>query len=142
MRALKQIFWIITLLVMSVLFLGQDARAEDIKWSDPLDPQVSVAFVGQSFSITALLDTGAHFSVIDKKLADEMNVKRSAEKVEIYIPAAGRTVDLFFAKPFEITISESEVPLTISPVVIDFSAYEDGELGGFAYVLFLSLIHI
>ena len=94
MRALKQIFWIITLLVMSVLFLGQDARAEDIKWSDPLDPQVSVAFVGQSFSIAALLDTGAHFSVIDKKLADEMNVKRSAEKVEIYIPAAGRTVDL------------------------------------------------
>lgn len=136
MRALKQIFWIITLLVMSVLFLGQDARAEDIKWSDPLDPQVSVAFVGQSFSIAALLDTGAHFSVIDKKLADEMNVKRSAEKVEIYIPAAGRTVDLFFAKPFEITISKSEVPLTISPVVIDFSAYEDGELGGFAYVLF------
>jgi len=64
-----------------------------------------------------------------------MNVKLSEEKIEIYFPAAGRTVDLFFAKPFEITISKSEVPLTISPVVIDFSAYEDGELGGFAYVL-------
>ena len=133
MRALKHNVWIVALSLMLALFWGQTSRAEDILWADPLDPQVSVAFVGQNFSIAALLDTGANFSVIDKKLADKMNVKHSEEKVETYFPAAGRTVDLFIAKPFEITISESEVPLTISPVVIDFST--DGELDGFAYVL-------
>ena len=133
MRALKHNVWIVALSLMLALFLGQTSRAAEILWANPLDPQVSVSFVGQNFSIAALLDTGANFSVIDKKLADEMNVKRSAEKIETYFPAAGRTVDLFIAKPFEITISESEVPLTISPVVIDFST--DGELDGFAYVL-------
>ena len=133
MQALKHNVWIVALSLMLALFLGQTSRAAEILWADPLDPQVSVSFVGQNFSIAALLDTGANFSVIDKKLADEMNVKRSAEKIETYFPAAGRTVDLFIAKPFEITISESEVPLTISPVVIDFST--DGELDGFAYVL-------
>jgi len=128
MQALKHNVWIVALSLMLALFWGQTSRAEDILWADPLDPQVSVAFVGQNFSIAALLDTGANFSVIDKKLADKMNVKHSEEKVETYFPAAGRTVDLFIAKPFEITISANAVPLTISPIVIDFSAYEAGEL--------------
>ena len=135
MQALKHNVWIVALSLMLALFWGQTSRAEDILWADPLDPQVSVAFVGQNFSIAALLDTGANFSVIDKKLADEMNVKLSEEKVETYLPAAGRTVDLFIAKPFEITISANAVPLTISPIVIDFSAYEAGELDNIAFVL-------
>ena len=135
MQALKHNVWIVALSLMLALFWGQTSRAEDILWADPLDPQVSVAFVGQNFSIAALLDTGANFSVIDKKLADKMNVKHSEEKVETYFPAAGRTVDLFIAKPFEITISANAVPLTISPIVIDFSAYEAGELDNIAFVL-------
>jgi len=135
MRALRQIFWIATLLGVLVLFLGQEANANNIKWSDPLDPQVSVAFTGQNFTIAALLDTGANFSVIDKKLADEMNVKRSAKKVEIYFPAEGETIDLFRAEPFEVTISAREVPLIISPIIFDTSLLETSEIDNFAHLV-------
>ena len=81
MQALKHNVWIVALSLMLALFLGQTSRAAEILWADPLEPQVSVAFVGQNFSVAALLDTGANFSAIDKKLADEMNVKLSEEKI-------------------------------------------------------------
>ena len=57
MQALKHNVWIVALSLMLALFLGQTSRAAEILWADPLDPQVSVAFVGQNFSVAALLDT-------------------------------------------------------------------------------------
>lgn len=88
-------------------------------WADSRLPQEKLTIPGVGTEVIAVLDTGAHISVISKDLLDTLGVALGDEVQDISVPVDGQVYNLRRSKPFSIYLSEDKIPLTISPFVFD-----------------------
>lgn len=74
------------------------AFAQELQtWDDPLLPTLRVTLNEHASIFTAIIDTGAHASVINESVIDKLGIETSNESMEFFFPAAAQTVKLYRA---------------------------------------------
>lgn len=112
------------------------AFAQELQtWDDPLLPTLRVTLNEHASIFTAIIDTGAHASVINESVIDKLGIETSNESMEFFFPAAAQTVKLYRAKPFKINLPNSSDTIDISPIIYPTDLSIDSEFSSVSEVL-------
>ena len=104
-------------------------------WDNPLLPTLRVTLDDHDSIFTTIIDTGAHASVINESVVDELGIETSKESMELFFPGAAKTVKLYRTKPFKITLPTSSETFNISPIIYPTNLSIDPDFSSVSEIL-------